>query len=163
MSVYYIGNPQSELSGKYWLIYSVLVLTVSGFINGFSYKERAGLVKENYEFLKTLSGQAKALESQGKSTLDVEIAYESALNKCENHSPEDYLEALYDTYHSAQNKDHLSPHPTEYQSKQAKNNRLKRFIILFVLYALPLIITLFFNIGQISEDIKQLIVESVCK
>lgn len=158
VSIYYLGSPQSEMIGKYWLIYSVLVLVVSSFINGFSYKERASLIKENYEFLKTLSGKAKQLECEKKCTIQVQQEYESALNKCENHLAKDYLEALYDTYHSATDKTKVNSHPTEYQSKQALCNRKIRMLALLFLYCLPFVTTALLNIKYIGQLIMTLLI-----
>lgn len=162
-SIYYIGSQQSETISKYWLIYSVLVLIVSGFINGFSYKERASQIKENYESLKKLYAQAKEFESKGQSVFHVQKTYEEALKKCENHSPMDYLEALYDTYQSTQNKDNVSPHPTEYQIRIAKWNRIKRTGGLFIFYIFPLAITFFFNNQKNGDELSQLIIGYACK
>ncbi len=162
-SIYYIGSQQSEIISKYWLIYSVLVLIVSVFINGFSYKERATQIKENYEFLKKLHAQAKEFESKGQSVFYVHKTYEEALNKCENHSPVDYLEALYDTYHSTQDKNDVHPHPTEYQVRIAKWNRIKRIGGLFIFYTFPLAITFFFNNQEIGDKLSHLIIGYACK
>ena len=142
ISIYYLGRDASELSSKYWLIYSVLVLVVSVYINGFSYKERAGLIKENYEYLKSLFGTAKDIERANGDLSDVHAKYEKALNSCENHHPSDYLEALYDVYQSAQDKDKVSPHPTEYQIKKAKKYKRQRTILLSFFYLLPVVISL---------------------
>jgi hypothetical protein len=141
VSIYYLNSPQTDLANKFWIIYSVLVLVVSGFINGFSYNERANLIKENYEFLKTLYGKAKKIESGNDSDSDIEIEYENTLRKCENHLPKDYLEALYDIYNSAQDKNEINPHPTKYQLNNAKFNRCIRLASLFIFYILPLLIT----------------------
>ncbi len=62
ISIHYLNTTSDPNVNKYWLIYSVLVLVVSGFINGLSYKERAASVKENYEYLKTLYVKAIELE-----------------------------------------------------------------------------------------------------
>jgi hypothetical protein len=52
-SVYYLkySSSDGDMSGIAWVVYSVLVLCMSGFINGLSFKQRAGLIKECYETL----------------------------------------------------------------------------------------------------------------
>ncbi|MEH0760131.1 SLATT domain-containing protein [Vibrio sp. 16] len=145
VSIYYVSSSQPENSGKYWIIYSVLVLVVSGFINGFSYKERAMLIKESYESLKTLEVKAKEIEKLQGDLADVARDYEAILKKCENHEPKDYSEALYDNYHSTADRSKLSLCPTEYQLNQAKKNREYRVLALLALYSLPVFICLFAN------------------
>ena len=153
ISIYYFGQEQSALASKSWLIYSVLILTVSGFINGFSYKERANLIKENYERLKSLYNKAKLKENNKEDTSPILTEYEIALNKCENHTVEDYLEALYDTVNSSIDKTKIDPNPTEYQYKKAEFNRKKRFATLSLLYSLPVFITIIMNVPSITSCI----------
>ncbi len=145
VSIYYLNDTTDANSNKYWLIYSVLVLVVSGFMNGLSFKERAVLVKENYEHLKTLYVRALELEKESKSCSDLAKEYEEALNKCENQTPADYPEALYDTFMSTSDPKKVSPHPTEYQIDIALKNRKYRKIYIFSLYLLPFAITILLN------------------
>jgi hypothetical protein len=72
---------QSEYAGVAWVVFSVLVLCISGFINGLGYKERAALVKDSYEALNGLYQRAK--ENPG-STTELANEYESILSVCEN-------------------------------------------------------------------------------
>ncbi|WBA18629.1 SLATT domain-containing protein [Salinivibrio kushneri] len=145
VSIYYIDVSSDPNVNKYWLIYSVLVLVVSGFVNGLSYKERAALIKENYEHLKTLYTKAIVLERKGQSCSDLAEEYERALNKCENQAPGDYPEALYDTFHSASDQSKIRPHPTQYQIDIALKNRRYRKICITLLYLLPFLITIILN------------------
>lgn len=153
ISIYYFGAAQDAISSKSWLIYSVLVLVVSVYINGFSYKERAALIKENYERLKTLMTHAKQIESKNGDLTQVAFSYEKALKACENHRQEDYLEALYEVYESSEDKSKVIPKPTEYQLKKAKRNRRSRNIALALFYLLPIAITLILNVGSFEFNL----------
>jgi hypothetical protein len=150
VSIYYLNSTLDAVSNKYWLIYSILVLVVSVYINGFSFKERASLIKENYEHLKTLASKASTIEAEGDDLTEINLQYEKALNSCENHLPSDYLEALYDIYQSAEDKNKISPRPTEYQEKRAESNRSDRKMFLGFFYSLPVIITVTLNADKIS-------------
>lgn len=122
-----------------------MVLVVSVYINGFSYKERAVLIKENYERLKTLITLAKQIEYKEGDVTKVASSYEKILNTCENHRQEDYLQALYEVYESSEDKSKVKPKPTEYQLKVAKKNRILRRLTLGVFYLLPILISLALN------------------
>lgn len=149
VSIYYLNSPSDPNANKYWLIYSVLVLVVSGFINGLSYKERAASVKENYEHLKTLYVRAIEFEEKGQSCAGLAEEYERALNKCENQDPGDYPEALYDTFNSASDQSKVTPHPTQYQIDIALKNRKYRKLSISSLYLLPFAITALLNGNEI--------------
>ncbi|MCE7534670.1 SLATT domain-containing protein [Aliivibrio fischeri] len=153
VSIFYLGDAQGAVSSKSWLIYSVLVLVVSVYINGFSYKERAALIKENYERLKTLIAFSKEIENKNGDVTNVAKMYERILNACENHRQEDYLEALYEIYESTEDKSQISPKPTEYQRKQAKRNRKFRKLTLGVFYILPIVISLILNVEMLDYQI----------
>ncbi|EOV8879002.1 TPA: SLATT domain-containing protein [Proteus mirabilis] len=95
VSVYYLNNPQNGIEAISWVVYSVLVLCISGFINGLSFKERANLIKECYESLNNIMHQA----SKPNPDLDtLSTAYESKLNACENHTDKDFAIALCQEY-----------------------------------------------------------------
>lgn len=141
VSIYFIGNAQGDSTNRYWLIYSVLVLVISGFINGLSYKERASLIKENYEHLHTLYTKLIIAEKATSDTKELIEDYESILNKSENHLAKDYLEALFDNYYSSTDKSKVTPHPTGYQKTIAIINKVSKFFILVFLYSLPALIT----------------------
>ena len=95
VSVYYLKCDNSTtvqgLPGITWIVYSVLVLCVSGFINGLSFKERAGLIKECYETLNGLYQKAK-LNDADIASLSEE--YDQVMGVCENHTDKDYYIAL---------------------------------------------------------------------
>ncbi|HCV05692.1 SLATT domain-containing protein [Pseudoalteromonas sp. APAL1] len=155
VSIHYLNADTDTNLNKYWLIYSVLVLVVSGFINGLSYKERAASVKENYEYLKTLYVRACEHEKNQTSCLELAKEYEEALNKCENQAPVDYPEALYDTFMSATDKAKVKPHPTQYQIDIALKNRKYRKLYISFLYLLPILITIFLNGNNIVSFIAK--------
>ncbi|MGS0676985.1 SLATT domain-containing protein [Shewanella sp. 125m-1] len=73
VSIYYLNNTQSKLGATYWVVYSVLVLVMSCFINGLSFKERAGLIKECYIGLKSLHLKAKHNEDNGNNAITLSI------------------------------------------------------------------------------------------
>lgn len=141
-SVYYLQfNSQSEYSNVSWVIFSVLVLCVSGFINGLSYKERAAIVKDSYESLNSLYRKAKQENADAKL---ISNEYEQILSLCENHADIDYQIALCDTYLS-----HNCPRDPEkgldrWPTRYVWLVVLKRFAIrsfsVFILYSLPIII-----------------------
>lgn len=147
VSIYYIGESQDLIVSKLWLIYSVLILAISSFINGFTYKERANLIKENYLELWVLYSEAKRLENAGQSTSLLEKDYIASMQKCENHLPKDYIEALYDNYINAVDRSKITPNPTDKQIFKAKLYRALRIITLSLLYIAPVAITLFMMNG----------------
>ncbi|EGR0088400.1 SLATT domain-containing protein [Vibrio vulnificus] len=95
VSVYYLKNPQNGTEAISWIVYSVLVLCISGFINGLSFKERASLVKECYESLNSLMHQAS---DPNVDITNLAATYESKLNACENHTDKDFAIALCQEY-----------------------------------------------------------------
>ncbi len=95
VSIYYLSldsnAPSQELVGVTWIVYSVLILCLSGFIKGQSFKERASLVKECYETLRCLYQRAKFDESD---IAKLSTEYDQILGVCENHTDTDYYLAL---------------------------------------------------------------------
>tara|TARA_Y100001933_G_scaffold226684_1_gene240843 strand:+ start:329 stop:1006 length:678 start_codon:yes stop_codon:yes gene_type:complete len=62
-AIYYLQVERPDaLVNVGWIAFSILTLTVSGFINGLSFKERAALVKECYETLNGIYIQARIVE-----------------------------------------------------------------------------------------------------
>jgi conflict system pore-forming effector with SLATT domain len=92
---------QSEYAGVAWVVFSVLVLSISGFINGLGYKERAALVKDSYEALNGLYQRARGNTGNTDALAN---EYENILSICENHADIDYQLALCDTYLSHNKK-----------------------------------------------------------
>lgn len=94
VSIYYLKfNPQSEYANVAWVVFSVLVLSISSFINGFRFEERAGLIKECYEALGKLSEKSK--EADNKTLENINNEYTQILGTCENHSEYDYYLAVF--------------------------------------------------------------------
>ena len=148
-SIYYlkIGTQcvNSGLNGIAWVVFSVLVLCISGFINGLSFKERAGLIKECYETLNGLYHKSK------DTNVDLDLLnaeYDQILGVCENHSDRDYYMALC--------VEHVTK-PGKVDSKTGCKNGLdrcptwyhwlflafwfgRRWLMLATLYSLPILI-----------------------
>lgn len=144
VSIYYLNGEQSEADPTYWVVYSVLVLVMSCFINGLSFKERASLIKECYIGLKTIYLKAKHNEENGDDRIALSIIskdYEQSLNACENHTDEDYVIALCTDYWSSSNTTTpITQKPTFYQKAKFFFYYIKRLLALSILYALPVII-----------------------
>lgn len=94
-AIYYLNlgeiSSNPELNGIAWVVFSVLVLCISGFINGLSFKERAGLIKECYETLNGLHHKSKDVNA---NLLQLNSEYDQILGVCENHTDRDYYLAL---------------------------------------------------------------------
>ncbi|HEK0657652.1 TPA: SLATT domain-containing protein [Proteus mirabilis] len=162
VSVYYLNNPQNGIEAISWVVYSVLVLCISGFINGLSFKERANLIKECYESLNSIMHQA----SKPNSDLDtLSTAYESKLNACENHTDKDFAIALCQEYWAStssvrqvskdfhsdtsenkkQPKQALTRIPTSHHWFLTVSYFVVRLLTLVFFYVLPVLILLALN------------------
>ena len=143
VSIYYLKFDNdvgsNDLAGISWVVYSVLVLVIAGFIKGLSFKERASLIKECYESLKYLYARTKE-EDQSIDLLTKE--YEQILSACENHTDNDYYQALCETYitHSKENMKNLYPLPTWFHYYSVVWANVKRFAMLSFFYLLPIIL-----------------------
>ncbi|MEY1519977.1 SLATT domain-containing protein [Providencia manganoxydans] len=162
VSVYYLNNPQNGIEAISWVVYSVLVLCISGFINGLSFKERANLIKECYESLNSIMHQA----SKSNHDLDtLSTAYESKLNACENHTDKDFAIALCQEYWAStssvrqvskdfhsdtsenkqQPKQALTRIPTSHHWFLTVSYFVVRLLTLVFFYVLPVLILLALN------------------
>jgi hypothetical protein len=134
---------QSEYAGIAWVVFSVLVLCISGFINGLGYKERAALVKDSYEALNGLCQRAKQDQN---NTNNLTNEYEKILSICENHIDIDYYLALCNAYlinsNPSGNTTGLDRMPTKYIWLCVIFHHIKRFLLLGVLYLLPVLLFL---------------------
>ncbi|MFM5093223.1 SLATT domain-containing protein [Aeromonas rivipollensis] len=157
VSVYYLKNPQNGTEAISWIVYSVLVLCISGFINGLSFKERASLVKECYESLNSLIHQASYPNADIEN---LAATYESKLNACENHTDKDFAIALCQEYWASTKsirqvskkfhldtsenkkipKQALTRLPTSHHWFLAVSYFATRFFTLLFFYALPVLI-----------------------
>jgi hypothetical protein len=102
-SVYYLkfNSSSDDMAGIAWVVYSVLVLCISGFINGLSFRQRAGLIKECYETLNDVYHRVSHFESGNSTSTTIEelsAEYQQILGVCENHLTIDYYKALCETY-----------------------------------------------------------------
>ncbi len=158
-SIYYLKfNAQSEYAGVAWVVFSTLVLCISGFINGLGYKERAALVKDSYEALNGLYQRAKensCSTTECCNTTELANEYESILSVCENHTDIDYQLALCNTYLGHNNPDDsnngLDRKPTKYIWALVICYHIKRLILLSGLYILPIILFLLMEISNVSQ------------
>lgn len=159
-SIYYLKfeSSESDISGISWVIYSVLVLCVSGFINGLSFKERAGLIKECYETLNDIYQRVRKFESGNPQNLSFEVLsaeYEQILGVCENHLTIDYYQALCEAHlTTSQPKTKGEKERTELHSRRLDREptkyiwfcviwyKSKRFLMIALFYLLP--VTIFF-------------------
>lgn len=148
-SVYYMKFEQAasggELAGITWIVYSVLVLCMSGFISGLSFKERASLVKESYEAINSIYQKSK----QNNSDIAVlAVEYDQVLGLCENHNDIDYYKALCIEYvtcigevdENSKLKKGLDRRPTWYHWVSISWWMVRRYVLLVALYALPVMI-----------------------
>lgn len=145
VAIYLLGNEQTSSAdiNILWVIFSVLVLTVSGFINGLSFKERASLVKETYETLSRIYQECNENNEDG-----INREYQQILNVCENHKDKDYYKALcIEHLNSTKQADkdtgikkNLDRKPSTYQWCYVAGVKLTRYLTLIFLYGLPAII-----------------------
>lgn len=168
VSVYYLKTPQNGIESISWVVYSVLILCISGFINGLSFKERANLIKECYESLNSIMHKA----SQNNADIaKLSIVYESKLNACENHTDKDFAIALCQEYWASSStvrqisKDfHADKSETKKKPPQALTRIptshhwflvityfVFRYLILLFFYVLPIIILLALNSSLFSS------------
>lgn len=156
-SIFYLNfatRPTDQnIAGITWVVFSVLVLCISGFINGLSFKERAARIKEGYEMLKTFYHKAN---QDGVDLSQLSSEYEQILGLCENHTDRDYYWALCIEHMSRPgnaNKDTglkkgLDRCPTIYHWAFMTHWFFARFLLLTPLYLLP--IFLFFAMEYVA-------------
>lgn len=139
-SIYYLklDTSNSDMSGIIWVAYSVLVLCMSGFINGLSFKERAGLIKECYEALNSVFQRAGQVKDG--NTQDLEDEYRKVLSVCENHTDADYYLALCEAHLTDEDpQKNLDRHPTKFHWSVVVWVKIKHCLMLLFLYALPVL------------------------
>ncbi|MBE9526574.1 MAG: SLATT domain-containing protein [Proteobacteria bacterium] len=148
-AIYYLKfNTQSEYAGISWVVFSVLILCISGFINGLSYKERAALVKDSYETLHALYHRAC---KNKEDTNEIAKEYEQILSVCENHSDIDHYLSILNTNLTSNDPNDVNKKPTFYIWAFISFYFIKRWLILSGLYLLPVII---FFIMEFASDCK---------
>ncbi|CAG9297855.1 SLATT domain-containing protein [Celerinatantimonas diazotrophica] len=156
VSIYYLKfNTSSKYANVAWVIYSVLSLTMSGFLTGRSFKERSSQIKECYEALKGVQHKAKSLENSSSSDEDswnsVYEEYDRLLGLCENHTGSDMVKALCIEHLCARGKSDketgLKPDmtkcPTKYHWFIFYRNIFIQAVSFIVMFLLPIAIFLF--------------------
>ncbi|AMO68447.1 hypothetical protein DOK_10697 [gamma proteobacterium BDW918] len=146
-SVYYLkySSSDGDMSGIAWVVYSVLVLCMSGFINGLSFKQRAGLIKECYETLNDVYQRCREFEA-GKTpcvTLEeLSAEYDQILGVCENHLTIDYYLAQCEAYLTTpkENRKNLDKKPTPYIWICTAWHITKRCLMMAFFYLLPVLV-----------------------
>jgi len=157
-AIYYLNTNSAkttnDLTGVGWAIFSVLALCIAGFINGLTYKERAGLVKACYEALDELYKKAKRAAPDDAPQLSEE--YAQILGSCENHTDRDYYLTLcieHVTNSSKADKESglklgLDRCPTWFHWAYLAKWYAKIYLLLFFLYALPILLFLVLEKSQ---------------
>lgn len=149
ISIYSL-NEQNNVPQTYWVIFSVLTLACSLYINTQSYKERAMKMKTCYEKLGLLSDCVKTLEEQANvPTFRIEQLqkkYVRILDICENHLSKDYHQAIMNRW--LNNKAENSPSRITWYICTA--NMLARFIVFLLLYSVPIIILIMNYLQNVS-------------
>lgn len=144
IAIYHLefSSSESDVSGIAWVSYSVLVLVISGFINGLSFKERASLIKECYEALNQIYHKAK----KDEDSEDIKKEYDQIIGVCENHTDRDFYHALVETYFVENNREKLSKTPTKYIFFMSAWYRIIRFFLLSFMYVLPVLLFIYLEI-----------------
>lgn len=145
VSIYYLNvAPSNNVTGIAWVIFSVLVLCLSAIIYGFTFKERAALVKESYEKLNHVYLLSKDPTEDKKN---VEQQYSQILNITENHSDRDYVNALCLEYLNSSGvadpitglKPKMDRAPTKFQWIYAIFWFAFRNLFILILYVIPFV------------------------
>jgi hypothetical protein len=145
-AVYYLKfSTESQYSNVAWIVFSTLIVSISGFINGLSYKERASLIKNSYEILGKL--YQRAIEPS-PDIKEIAMEYEQILGVCENHAGIDYYKALCETY-LIDNAENLDRKPTAYIWFSIIIYRVKRFLLLAGLYISPIVLFVIMEYGSV--------------
>lgn len=140
VSIYYLGfesGASEQLKSVSWVVYSVLVLVMSGFVNGLSLRSRAALIKDCYESLDQL--YYKSLSDGDQDHVFEE--YQKILSLCENHTDDDFNRAVCESFllHKTPycKENGLSILPTRYHWFTLGWSIFKRFSFLSIIYLLP--------------------------
>lgn len=141
VAVYYLKFAvENQYADIAWVVFSILVLVMSVFINGLGFSERASLVKECYEVLHPLYLRAKNTENPSDLS-SIGDEYNQILTMCENHTDRDYNFALCLEYLNQTNPksadNGLSKLPSRYHWFMFSFYKLRTLSFRVVLYALP--------------------------
>lgn len=135
-AIYFLTDSPDQSQNVIWVVFSVLVLLMSGYTQGFSYKKRAAEVKLCYENLDKLYMKAENQQTAEESLYD---KYKAILDSCENHTIGDFYEAICVEYLNSSNlgRKNLTKTPNFYIWICFILNRVWKWVRLLLLYALP--------------------------
>lgn len=148
VSIFYLQSDDLDpYADALWVIYASLILAISAYNSGSNLRERAGLIKECYENLKTLTHKAKVAGSMD----EVAKQYHELLGLCENHHDIDYEKALVNEHLSNPSKANsetklkkgMTKAPTLVHYINVTIYSLKRYTVLVFLYLLPVLVLYF--------------------
>lgn len=151
VSIFYLqkgaSDSEASIADVSWVVYSVLVLCMSGFISSLSYKDRATSMKRSYESLHVIYQRLKEDGSNDNKKLMLD-QYDQIMKMSENHVDYDYYRALC-IEHLANTekiddktgiKTGLDRRPSWFHWVSVILGCAKRYIVLIILYALPIIL-----------------------
>lgn len=137
VAIYYLKfDPQSDLVQVFMAIYSVMILSMSLFMSGRNFKERAMLMKQCYEQLGVLYKKAKSFQdADDLGTLSkIGEDYQYIINASENHKEIDYIVTLVKLKLS---NDDITRKPSWFHYVKTGYYFVFRFVYLTLFYAAP--------------------------
>lgn len=134
-------SSETQLDSVTWVIYSILILVLSGFLQGSRFGERAAAIKQCYENLQKL---LTTLEQNDIDERTAREKYFEILDSCENHIGADFVEAVCVEWLSSTDKS-LTRTPTNYMWFSFACTRVQRLIWYSLLYSLPAALLLAIN------------------
>lgn len=143
VAIYFLTNSPDQSQNVIWVVFSVLVLSMSSYIQGFSYKKRAAKVKLCYENLDKLYFKIERQQIAEEALYD---EYLAILDSCENHTTGDFYKAICVDHMSSSSsgREDLTKTPNRYIWTCFIFNYAWKWIRLFLLYTLPAGILYFF-------------------
>ncbi|MDO6512597.1 SLATT domain-containing protein [Neptuniibacter sp. 2_MG-2023] len=132
----YVDN--SKQVSVVFTCFSVFILAVTLFGSNARFAHRAAQFKDNYISLQELyfSIKGSSKEDENKHRLE----YKRLLELAENHEPIDDTKALVWEWHNAQDKNNLTREPKKQHYILLCFYYLKRYLLLAVLFSLPLLL-----------------------
>lgn len=113
------------------IVFSILTLVMSCFVTSLNFKERVIKIKNCYEELMKINPSSPTAEKE----------YSNILEKCENHTENDYLSAKFNEVYSTDSKSRekkLDRQLTLYEHFKFFRNLIFYYIKIIILYILPL-------------------------
>jgi len=153
VSIYYLSSPtvsDSNIAQVSWVVFSVLILVMSGFVSGLSFKERASLIKQSYEAMDTLYHKACMSDADIE---EISKSYKNLLDQSENHIDLDYYLALCSEYLKSDKpidettglKEKFDRKPIWFHYTLLSFLLFRRYLMLLLLYNFPIIIVIVLN------------------